>query len=260
MTDYLHVVHDGPPDAPPLLLIHGSGATSGSWSEMVPALAERHHVVRIDLPGCGRSTPPSSYAVPNQAARVAALLDELGLTSVVVVGHSSGGYVAASLAEQRPDLVGSIALISTGPRLDALSHQPLLLRVLLAPPFGPLLWRRRSDDLIRRGIRATMARPADIPDDLVTELRRTSYHAFREVLRHGSAYLGERPMPERLAALDVPVLVVFGAADPRWDPASAQDYATVARVEYLPGVGHVPLVEEPGKTAELLLAFAATRL
>lgn len=260
MNDYLHVVQDGPAGAPPLLLIHGSGATSGSWSEVVPALAERHHVIRVDLPGCGRSTPPPSFAVPRQASRVAAVLDELGLAHVVVAGHSSGGYVATSLAEQRPDLVGSLALVSTGPRLDALLPQPLILRLLLAPPFGPLLWRRRSDAVIRRGIGATMARPVPIPDDMVTELRGTTYRAFRQVLHHNGAYLAERSVPERLAALDVPALVVFGAADPRWDPSSAHDYDAVARVEYLPGVGHVPLVEESAKTGELLLSFAATRL
>ncbi|QRP46989.1 alpha/beta fold hydrolase [Amycolatopsis sp. FDAARGOS 1241] len=260
MNEYLHVVHDGPAEAPPLLLIHGSGATGGSWSELVPALAGHHHVIRLDLPGCGRSTPPPSFAVPAQARRVARLLDELGTGPAVVAAHSSGGYVATALAEQRPDLVSSLALISTGPRMSALLPQPLILRLLLAPPFGPLLWRRRSDAVIRRGIGATMARAVDVPDDMVTELRGTTYRAFRQVLRHNGAYVGERSVPDRLAKLDVPVLVVFGAADPRWDPASAHDYEAVARVEFLPGVGHVPLVEEPAKTGQLLLAFAATRL
>src|SRR5690606_7124963 len=110
---------------------------------MVPALAEHHHVLRVDLPGCGQSPPATSYEVSVQASKVAALLDKLGLGSVTVVGHSSGGYVATALAEQRPDLVRSIALISCGPSIDALLPQPLLLRVLLGPPLGPLLWARR---------------------------------------------------------------------------------------------------------------------
>ena len=54
------VVHDGPRQAPPLLLIHGSGASGASWSPVVPALAARHHVIRVDLPGCGRSAPAPS--------------------------------------------------------------------------------------------------------------------------------------------------------------------------------------------------------
>lgn len=255
----IHVVHDGPSTAPPLLLIHGSGASGSTWSPVVPALAASHHVIRIDLPGCGRSQPARSYAVPEQAARVAALLDELGLRSVAMAVHSSGGYVATSLAEQRPELVGSLALISTGPSLDALLPQPLILRLLLAPPFGPLVWPVRSDATIRKGIRATMARAVDIPDDAVADLKQTPYRTFRKVLHSNGEYVVERSVPERLAGLDVRVLVVFGAADPRWDPASVRQYEVVpgVRIEVLPGVGHVPMLEAPEELSRLLLDFAA---
>ncbi|MFJ3876821.1 alpha/beta fold hydrolase [Streptomyces sp. NPDC090077] len=257
----MHVDRDGPRDAPPLLLIHGSGASGASWEPVLPALATRHHVVRIDLPGCGQSPPATSYDVPAQAGRVAALLDELGLRAVTVAGHSSGGYVATALAEQRPDLVGSLAMISTGPRLDALLPQPAVLRALLAPPLGPLLWWRRSDAVIRRSIGATLAGPVTLPPGLVADVRRTRYRAFRAALRENTAYLAERPVPERLAALGVPVLVLFGAADPRWDPASAGQYGIVpgVRIEMLSGVGHIPMLEAPEQVGRLLLDFAALR-
>jgi pimeloyl-ACP methyl ester carboxylesterase len=256
----MHVVHDGPRQAPPLLLIHGSGFSSASWSRVVPALAVRHHVVRVDLPGCGQSPPAPSYDVPVQADRVATLLDDLGLRRVAVVGHSSGGYVATALAEQRPDLLGSLALISSGPSPDALLPQPMLLRVLLAPPLGPLLWRRRSDAMIRKAIGATFARRVDVPDDLVADLRATTYHTTRTVLRRNTEYIGERSVPERLAALEIPVLVVFGTADRRWEPSSAHQYDAVpnARVDLLPGIGHIPMLEAPETTSELLLRFTAT--
>jgi pimeloyl-ACP methyl ester carboxylesterase len=256
----MHVVHDGPRQATPLLLIHGSGFSGASWNPMVPALASHHHVIRVDLPGCGQSPPARSYDVPVQAGRVAGVLDDLGLRRVAIVGHSSGGYIATALAEQRPDLVRSLALISTGPSPDALLPQPVLLRVLLAPPFGRLLWWRRSDAMIRNGIRATAARPVDIPDDLVADVRATTYRTFRTVLRRNTAYIAERSVPERLAVLDVPVLVIFGAADRRWDPSSARRYDAVptARVEMLPGAGHMPMFEAPETTGKLLLAFAGT--
>ncbi|WP_246029964.1 alpha/beta fold hydrolase [Saccharothrix variisporea] len=255
----MHVVHDGPRQAPPLLLIHGSGASGVTWSPVVPALADHHHVVRVDLPGCGQSPPASSYDVPVQASRVAAVLDDLGLSGVAVVGHSSGGYTATSLAEQRPDLVRSVALISSGPRPDALRPQPLIFRVLMGPPFGPLVWSRRSDAMIRRGIGATTARSVDITDEAVADLKRTSYRAFRMSLRRNTAYIAERSVPDRLAALGVPVLVVFGAADPRWDPSSAHQYEVVpnARIESLPGVGHIPMLEAPETTSELLLDWTS---
>ena len=67
-------------------------------------------------------------------------------------------------------------------------------------------------------------------------------------------------MPERLAVLEVPVLVIFGTADRRWEPSSAHQYDAVpnARVELLPGVGHMPMFEAPETTSELLLGFTAT--
>ncbi|WP_235854785.1 alpha/beta fold hydrolase [Nonomuraea aridisoli] len=256
----MRVVHDGPREAPPLLLVHGSGFSGASWSPVVPALAAHHHVIRVDLPGCGQSPPALSYDVPVQAGRVAAVLDDLGLRRVTMVGHSSGGYIATALAEQRPDIVRSLALISTGPSPDALLPQPLLLRVLLAPPLGPLLWSRRSDAMIRRGISATCARPVDIPDDLVADVRGTTYRTFRTVLRRNTAYIAQRSVAERLAALEVPMLVIFGTADRRWEPSSARQYDAVpnARVELLPGVGHIPMFEAPETTGELLLGFTAT--
>ena len=256
----MHVVQDGPRQAPPLLLIHGSGASGGTWSPVVPALAEHHRVLRVDLPGHGQSPPPPSYDVPAQADRLAGLLDALGLRRVIVVGHSSGGYMATALAEGRPDLVSSLALVSCGPSPDALLRQPALLRALSTPPLGRLVWALRSDAMIRKGMSATFARPVDVPDDVVADLRGITYRTFSTVLRRNTAYITERSVPVRLTALDVPVLVIFGGADPRWDPRSAHRYDAVptARVELLPGVGHVPMLEAPAETGELLLDFAAT--
>ncbi|MET9294862.1 alpha/beta hydrolase [Streptomyces sp. NPDC003077] len=256
----MHVVHDGPRQAPPLLLLHGSGASSAFWGPVVPALADRHHVIRVDLPGFGQSPPAPPYDVPLQARRVAAVLDGLGLARVVAIGHSSGGYIATALAEQRPGLVRALALISSGPNPAALLPQPLLHRVLLAPPLGPFLWARRSDATIRKAISMTAARPVDVPDDMVAALRGIPYRVLRAVLRGNGAYIAERGVPERLTDLQVPVLVVFGAADPRWEPLSARQYEAVpsARVELLPGVGHLPMFEDPKATGTLLLDFAAT--
>ena len=257
----IHVVHDGSPQTRPVLLIHGSGASGSTWAPVVPALAEHYHVIRVDLPGCGQSAPPKSYEVPSQARHVAAVLDDHSLRGVTVVGHSSGGYVATSLAEQRPELVGALALVSTGPRPGALLPQPALLRVLTSPPLGALVWPLRTDRMVRQGISATAARPIHIPDDMIADLKGTAYDSFASVLRENGAYIAERSIPERLADLDVPVLVIFGAADPRWDPSSARDYEVVpdVRIEMLHGVGHVAMLEAPDALGRMLLDFVASQ-
>ncbi|WP_308288457.1 alpha/beta fold hydrolase [Streptomyces macrolidinus] len=113
--------------------------------------------------------------------------------------------------------------------------------------------------MIRGQFDRICARPVDVPDDVVADLRRTTYPALRKVLRRSAAYLTERNLPARLAALDVPVLVIFGAAEPRYAPSSVHQYDAVpnARIEVPPGVGLLPMFEAPDVTSELLLDFAA---
>ncbi|QLY27873.1 alpha/beta hydrolase [Nocardia huaxiensis] len=242
----LHIVLDGNPAAQPLLLIHGSGATGSSWAGVVPALARDHRVITIDLPGCGRSEPVSTYDVAQQADRIAAVLDELGIRNPNVVGHSSGGYVGTALVERRPDLVDTLILVSTGPSLAALLPEPAIIRAFAAPPIGPLIWPIRTGSMIRRGLAATAAAPITVPDEVVADMRRTSYRAFRAILAANINYISTRSVPQRLIDAGKPVHVIFGDSDPRWDPESAHQYATVpgATLEYLRGVGHIAMLED----------------
>jgi pimeloyl-ACP methyl ester carboxylesterase len=256
----LHVVIDGGPGAPPLLLIHGSGATGSMWAPVVPPLAAVYRVIRVDLPGCGQSEPASTYAVPRQADRVAAVLDELGVDDLRVVGHSSGGYVATALVEQRPDLVSSLVLVSSGPSPAALLPEQAIIRLLAGRPFGPLIWPIRTKGMIRGGLASTAASPIELADDVVADLRRTSYRDFRSILDANVAYIAARSVPERLAtaAAGKPLLVIFGDSDPRWDPVSAHQYEVVpgATVAYLSGVGHLAMLEDRDSLARFILADA----
>ncbi|WP_280467708.1 alpha/beta fold hydrolase [Nocardia cyriacigeorgica] len=251
----VHVVIEGNPTAPPLLLIHGSGATGSTWSPVVSVLAAEFRIITIDLPGCGRSAPAASYDVAQQAERTAAVLDELGIQRPAVVGHSSGGYVATTLAERRPDLVGDLILLSTGPSLSALLPEPAIVRLLSAPPFGQLVWAIRTDSMIRRAVAATAAKPVTIPDEVLADLRRMTYRTLRAILAANTDYVAARSVPERLIDAGKPALVIFGDSDPRWDPASAREYEAVpgAEVEYLRGVGHIAMLEDPDALSRLIL-------
>ena len=85
-----------------------------------------------------------------------------------------------------------------------------------------------------------------------------THRAVAGTARGSLGYLRQRSIPERLAGLGLPVLVVFGAEDKRWRSSSAAAYREVpgARVEMLPGVGHTPMLEDPETTGTLLLRFA----
>ncbi|WUH89324.1 alpha/beta hydrolase [Streptomyces sp. NBC_00433] len=249
----VYVRQDGPRDAPVLLLIHGSAASTRSWDAMVPLLTGSHRVIRIDLLGHGRSAKPveGDYGIPEQARRAGQALDRLDAEQAVVVGHSSGGYTAVALAEQRPEAVTALVLINTGPRLDAFLARE-------SGTIGPEQWPP-TDDQLRKFASGAFRAGYEIPQDLVDELRGLSYDAFTAAMRASLTYLGRSPVPDRLAPLGTPLQVIFGDQDARWSPASFGDYGSLpgARVDALPGVGHTPILEDPAGSARLLLGFAA---
>ncbi|GAA1640725.1 alpha/beta fold hydrolase [Actinoplanes couchii] len=223
---------------------------------MVPALATTARVIRIDLPGHGHSPEPSDgdHSIPRQGHHLARALDRLGVQRAVVTGHSTGGYVATALAEQRPELVTALALIDTGPDRDAFVSDGPAGKLLLAPVLGPLLWRLRTDGLVRRGLSTAVAPGFPIPQRLVDDTRALTHRTLTRTSQESEDYL---PLPTRLTELGKPLLVLFGDRDQRWRPASAARYQPIpdTTVELLPGVGHSPMIEAPTRTAEFLMSF-----
>ncbi|MEU6667948.1 alpha/beta hydrolase [Streptomyces sp. NPDC046727] len=250
----IFVCQDGPRDAPVLLLIHGSASSTRAWNPMVPLLTGSHRVIRVDLLGHGRSAKPAdrSYAIPDQARRAAAVLDRRGVGHTVVVGHSSGGVVATALAEQRPDLVTALALINTGPSLDAfIATESAAVGLSQWPP---------ADEQLRRFASTGFSRTDyQMPEELLDDVRGMTHHSLTTTMRATRSYLEQRALPDRLTVLGKPLLVIFGEDDRRWRSSSASDYRAVpgAQVELLPGLGHSPLLEDPPRTATSLLAFTA---
>ncbi|MFE0650389.1 alpha/beta fold hydrolase [Streptomyces sp. NPDC059534] len=256
--DDIHIVEEGPPGAPTVVLLHGLAGSTAWWEPVLPALRDLH-VVRVDLLGHGTSAKPvDGYGMPEQARRVGAVLDRLGVRRATVVGHSTGGAVATSLAEQRRDLVAAVALIDTGPRMDAFRGDSLAGRLMTTPVVGELLWRLRTDRLIRDAASTAFTREVRTPDRMIADIRGMTYRSLTATDEASTAYLEERPIPDRLAGLGLPTLVVFGAEDRRWQPSCVQEYRRVphARIEVLDGVGHTPMFEDPGTTGVLLHGFA----
>ena len=119
---------------PALVLLHGLGSSTYAWRALLPALAQRHRVIAIDLKGHGRSDKPDDgrYAAEDHAAAVARVLARLGITRVTLVGHSFGGVVAAKLA------------LGWGARPSGLVRKLVLLDAPLLPQLMPV-----SADIVR---------------------------------------------------------------------------------------------------------------
>ena len=108
--------------------------------------------------------------------------------------------------------------------------------------------------------RLGVSRPGyQIPAGLLNEVRAMTFQSLTTTTQASRDYVREQALPDRLAPLGKPLLVIFGEEDRRWRSSSAADYRAVpgARVEMLPGLGHTPILEDPARTASCLLAFTA---
>jgi pimeloyl-ACP methyl ester carboxylesterase len=102
----LHYTDSGPESCAPVLLLHGGGSSSATWARLTADLtAHGHRVIASDLRGHGASPRSADYRLLSYHADVARMLAELNLGMVDVVGHSLGGYIALTVAQQDPGRV-----------------------------------------------------------------------------------------------------------------------------------------------------------
>jgi pimeloyl-ACP methyl ester carboxylesterase len=253
----------------PVVLIHGYTGSMNWFQELAPLLAAEHRVLSVDLLGHGGSDKPGAgYEITDQASAMAEALARLGVSDATVVGHSLGGTVATAVAEQSPELATRIVIIDQAPDDDygdlsftaELGYQPLI---------GPAL-QRLTEIAPNSAVRAqydqafapdfNMASGFENPDQVVDDLREMTYTAFVDVSEAEGDYSTARSLDDRLSAIEVPVLVVFGSEDQIYDAEEAiAPFTDVprAQTEVIDGVGHSPNVEDPERTAVLIEGFIA---
>jgi pimeloyl-ACP methyl ester carboxylesterase len=247
----------GSPDAPPLVLVHGLGASGRAWDLVAPLLAARFRLIVPDLPGFGE-TGGEHTTIKGMARAVVDLVEG----EFAVAGHSMGGLVATALTELVPDRVTRLVLVNSPPSYESrTAARGRGERILALPVVGSLVWRSLSDDKLRTMMRTAFAPGHEVPHVFVEDLRRTTLAAFTGASAEIDAYLKRRPLPERVGALTQQALVVFGERDGRVDPSSLDGYGPVANatVVTIPEAGHTPVWEAPDRTAELIATGAGAR-
>ncbi|HUU24469.1 MAG TPA: alpha/beta hydrolase [Methyloceanibacter sp.] len=242
----------------PVVLIHGFGAALDWWDAITPELARNHKVIRLDLIGHGGTEAPGSgYAIERQAALVKAVLDKLGISRTVVVGHSMGGEVATAFTVANPESVERLVLIDSPPKPE--TAFTLGTRLALKPLIGQGLWRLRNDTVLRQALTQGFAPGFPVPEKFVADLWQLTYTVFHKAHDDSIAYVTEEGSPRRLAALDPvpPLLVIFGTQDALISPESATLFETVpgARLVMIDGAGHSPMVEKPQETLAHIESF-----
>jgi len=239
---------------PPVVLLHGLGATKASFLPTIGALADRHRVIAVDLPGFGDSAKPlaASYDAPFFARSVVALLDALELERASVVGNSMGGRVALELGLAHAARVDRLVLLA--PALAWLRDRPFapLLR-LVAPQLGLLQLAPRPlvEPIVRRLIPGAQEgwTAAGVDEFLRSYLEPRGRAAFYAAARN--VYLDEPHGPNgfwtRLPTLAPRSLFVWGRRDQLVPIAFAGHVRSAlpnARQLEL-DCGHVPQLERP---------------
>jgi 3-oxoadipate enol-lactonase len=248
----LHYADDGPRDAPVLLFAGSLGSTLAMWEPQL-TLAGPFRVIRIDHRGHGGSPVPSGpYAMPDLAADVVELLDELELQQVAFCGLSLGGMVGMYLGSEHPHRLTSLTLCCTTPHFA--DKAPWDERIAAVEAGGTA---GIADAVVSRWFTTEWAK---VHPDVVTALRNqiadTPDTGYLGCCRAIAAW----DHRERLAAVAVPTLVIGGSDDPSTpvDPHALTlvDGIPGARLEVLPGA-HLATIESALAASELISGHAA---
>ena len=267
----LHVVDEGSPSDPPILLLHAGIADLRAWDDLVPRLTERGlRAVRHDARGFG-GTVTEDVEYSNRADAIA-VLDHLGIARAVLVGNSQGGQIAFDTAIEFPDRVAAVIGVGAGlggfegpvtPEEVATFERMDALEEALDSAAGDERARLLDEmlDLDTRtwvdGVGQSEDRVAADIRDAVRRMNAEHYAADRVQGRR----IPLRPAAAtRLAELRCPVLAVAGDLDVSDVAATGQhlaDAAPDARAVILPGVAHMIGMEAPDRLAEVILEFLA---
>jgi magnesium chelatase accessory protein len=258
-----HVQEFGRPEAPTLLLLHGTGAATHSWRGLAPLLAEDFFVIAPDLPGHGFTDPlpDPDLSLPGMARAVGALVAALDRPPALAAGHSAGAAVLARMC-----LDGSIA-----PRLLAAFNGalaplpgaanllfPSMARLLFLNPLTPRVFAWTADrSAAKRLIEGTGSRLDPEGLDLYRRLFARAGHvrgALGMMANWDLAGL-HRALPD----LATRTLLIVGGDDRAILPDTAfsvRDRLPDARVALIRGLGHLAHEEAPDRVAEVLIAEA----
>lgn len=258
----LRLVESGDAKAPPVLLVHGFGASAYQWRFLFASLAEAgYHVLGPDLPGHGFSQltfPDGEYTREHFARRVMLLLDALQIERAPVIGHSMGGAIVAELAWRFPERVERLALMSAA----GLGQVPWRARLMtaipdvLAPHAKPFVSREAARLVLRDVYGPDATWTVRDEDELLAPYAQAEI--FRAMLRTLKEFDFTLHPPERLAQLPAGTLVLFGDADKVVRPADLDARVAAipgSRLVWLPRVGHLPHVEAAAQVGALLTEF-----
>jgi len=256
------VWYDVQGEGPAVALVHAGVADSRMWEPQLPAFTTSHKVVRVDLPGFGRSpieTDPISLR-----GSILEALDGAGVDRAAIVGTSLGGATALELALDSPDRVSALVLV--GPGLDG--HEWSAEVEAFGQEEEEALARDDLDAAIEANMRMWLAGPRRSVEDIDPALRELFADMQRRAFQLGQGHDDVRtvrldpPASQRLGEVRAPTLVITGDEDVgdihRIADRLAAEIPSAKRAT-IAGAAHLPNLEKPEEFDRIVLDFLASQ-
>jgi magnesium chelatase accessory protein len=250
-------------EGPACLLIHGTGAATHSWRDVMPLLARHYTVVAMDLPGHGFTKGSGKRpTLAGMASSVADLLDELHLAPAVIVGHSAGVAIAAQLLLDRNwqvPLIGFTPALMPFPGLAAKIF-PSLAKMLFTNPFVAIIFSRMAQapgQTAKFLARSTGSKIDPAGATYYTRLFSRSGHCDGAIRMMANWQLEE--LGARLGSLTSPTLLVSAARDaaiPKAAVVKAAALISGCETQEMAMMGHLAHEEDPVQAATIVTKFA----
>jgi pimeloyl-ACP methyl ester carboxylesterase len=255
----VHLRDEGPRDAMPIVLLHGSNADLHTWQPWADRLKSRYRVIRFDQRGHGLTGagPDGDYSRAAFAADVDRVAARLGLERFVLAGNSMGGGIALDYALSHPDRLAGLVLVDAAgaPQIEKAKGN-IGFTIARTPVIGRLMGQITPRSLVEKSLRQSVSNQAIVTPaavDRYWELLR--YPGNRAATMQRFSARPQPFAPADLARLRVPTLIIWGAQDPLIPLSSGKWLASHipgAQIEVLPGIGHIPMEEAPDASVAIL--------
>ncbi|MEO1282429.1 MAG: alpha/beta fold hydrolase BchO [Pseudomonadota bacterium] len=260
-----HVQEFGAPAAgadakPQIVLIHGTGASTHSWRDVVPLLWDDYHVIAMDLPGHAFSDTPaiSGLSLPGMSKSLAALLGEIDVRPEVVVGHSAGAAIAIRMAID--GFVVPRVIVSLNGALKPFPGMaghvfPTIAKALFVNPVTPWVfaWSASKHANVDRLLRDTGSKLSAEGTNLYARLFRSTGHVAGTLGMMANWDLN--PLVADMGRLPCDLVLVASLKDKTIDVSVANQSAKLsdrATVERVPGLGHLAHEENPATIVRII--------
>ncbi len=271
-TRYSYLKAQDNNNCPPVILVHGFGASIEHWRKNIPEIAQYHTVYAIDLLGFGASRKADTkYSAGLWTEQLHDFWQTFIGTPVILVGNSVGSLVCLNATATYPEMVKGLVMLSlvdASAREDTLSSFRSLVTKIESVFAFPWLIKSilkivRRPNSIRRGAEIAYPNKQAITDELVEILSNPAYDGgseqtflclFRSVRKAGFA----KPVRDLLPQITAPMLLIWGLQDKVIPPKQARAIASLnpgLKLIELPDAGHCPHDEYPDKFNSLLLKW-----